>query len=107
MATRKQSEPLKSTVTPEPDAGQNGGGCTIPDAIEQFDTPAAPGGQDGTHPGSQGYEPPSTITIEVGSAGWYSGARPYEDLAAYNTRLDTVADTFGDLGWLLGTKPKA
>jgi hypothetical protein len=30
-----------------------------------------------------------------------------ETKAQYNTRLGAVADTFGDLGYLLGTKPKA
>ena len=51
--------------------------------------------------------PPSTITVAVGSCGYYSGARPAETKAEYNTRLGAVADTFGDLGHLLGTKPKA
>ena len=51
--------------------------------------------------------PPSTITVAVGSCGYYSGARPAETKAQYNTRLGAVADTFGDLGHLLGTKPKA
>ena len=50
--------------------------------------------------------PPSTITVAVGSCGYYSGARPAETKAEYNTRLGAVADTFGDLGHLLGTKPK-
>ena len=50
--------------------------------------------------------PPSTITVAVGSCGYYSGARPAETKAQYNTRLGAVADTFGDLGWILGTKPK-
>ena len=50
--------------------------------------------------------PPSTITVAVGSCGYYSGARPAETKAQYNTRLGAVADTFGDLGHLLGTKPK-
>ena len=50
--------------------------------------------------------PPSTITVAVGSCGYYSGARPAETLAQYNARLGAVADTFGDLGWILGTKPK-
>ena len=51
--------------------------------------------------------PPSTITVAVGSCGYYSGARPAETKAQYNARLCAVADTFGDLGWILGTKPKA
>ena len=51
--------------------------------------------------------PPSTITVAVGSCGYYSGARPAETKAEYDTRLGAVADTFGDLGHLLGTKPKA
>ena len=44
--------------------------------------------------------------MDVGSCGYYSGARPAETKAQYNARLGAVADTFGDLGWILGTKPK-
>jgi hypothetical protein len=44
--------------------------------------------------------------VPVGSPGFYTGARPAETLAQYDARLGTDANTFGDLGWILGTKPK-
>ena len=109
MATRKQSD-LIATVTPEPDDAQQGGAPAVDD---QADTPAdapaapapAPDPKAGTSP--SGFFPPSSIPVHVGTSGYYTGARPYEALADYNARLDTVANTFGDLGWLIGTKPRA
>jgi hypothetical protein len=50
---------------------------------------------------------PSSITIAVGEAGFYTGARPVETKAAYDARMGASANTFADLGWILGTKPKA
>ena len=50
---------------------------------------------------------PSSITIAVGEAGYYTGARPVETLAQYQARMGSAYGTFADLGWLLGTAPKA
>ena len=50
--------------------------------------------------------PPSTITVAVGSCGYYSGARPAETKAQYQTRLGADYQTLGDLGLILGTAPK-
>jgi hypothetical protein len=49
----------------------------------------------------------SSIPIAVGTAGFYTGARPVEALAQYKTRLGATYGTFGDLGTMLGTAPKA
>ena len=69
---------------------------------------AAPGGT-GTGGGAAPKASPlvSSIPITAGTPGFYTGARPTETLAQYNARLGAVADTIGDLGWVLGTKPKA
>jgi hypothetical protein len=42
----------------------------------------------------------------VGEAGFYTGARPVETKAAYDARMGASANTFADLGWILGTKPQ-
>ena len=97
MATRKNpSTKMTPNISTEPDT-QDGGGqnCPMP-AIETVEAFVAEV-QDA---------PPSSITVAVGTCGYYTGARPAETLAQYNTRLGAVADTFGDLGWILGTKPK-
>ena len=104
MATKKAAAAtgkVAATVSPEPEELQPAGGAadiapTIEAPLEAVDAFLA-----------EVYDaPPSTITVDVGSCGYYSGARPAETLAQYNTRLGAVADTFGDLGWILGTKPK-
>ena len=97
MATRKApSTKMTPNISTEPDT-QDGGGqnCPMP-AIETVEAFVAEV-QDA---------PPSSITVAVGTCGYYTGARPAETLAQYKTRLGAVADTFGDLGWILGTKPK-
>ena len=117
MATKKAAAAtgkVPATVSPEPDTQEDGGQT----AFLEIDI-AEPAGKEAPAPTVEApleavdaflaevYDaPPSTITVDVGSCGYYSGARPAETLAQYNTRLGAVADTFGDLGWLLGTKPK-
>jgi hypothetical protein len=101
MAPRKAAAAPKLAVSPDPDDTQPAGGAgdsapVIDAPIETVDVFVAEV-QDA---------PPSSITVAVGSAGYYTGARPAETMAQYNTRLGAVADTFGDLGWILGTKPK-
>ena len=92
---------VAATISPEPEELQPAGGAadpapTVEAPFEAVDAFLA-----------EVYDaPPSTITVDVGSCGYYSGARPAETKAQYNTRLGAVADTFGDLGHLLGTKPK-
>jgi hypothetical protein len=119
MATRKAAAAAKvaPTVSPDPDDTQPAGGAG--DSASVIDTPIetvdafvaevqdAPGGSGGGGGGAAVSPRASSIPIAVGSAGFYTGARPAETLAQYNTRLGAVADTFGDLGWILGTKPKA
>ena len=114
MATKKTAATkVAPTVSPEPDP-QDGGGqnCPMP-AIDIADPPAEDAPVTDTPVTTVDAfvaevqdAPPSSITIAVGTAGYYTGARPAETLAQYNTRLGAVADTFGDLGWILGTKPK-
>ena len=136
MATKKAAAAAKiaATVSPDPDT-QEGGGQTAPldidiaepageeapapvieapiETVDVFvaevqDAPGGSGGGGGGGGGGAAVSPrASSIPIAVGSAGFYTGARPAETLAQYNTRLGAVADTFGDLGWILGTKPKA
>jgi hypothetical protein len=119
MATKKTAAAkVAPTVSPDPDDTQPAGGAGDSDPV--IDTPIetvdafvaevqdAPGGSGGGGGGGAAVSPrASSIPIAVGSAGFYTGARPAETLAQYNTRLGAVADTFGDLGWILGTKPKA
>jgi len=107
------------TVSPDPDdtqlAGGAGGSAPVTDTpVETVDVfvaevQDAPGGAGGGGGGGGAAVSPraSSIPIAVGTAGFYTGARPAETKAQYNTRLGAVADTFGDLGWILGTKPKA
>ena len=104
MATKKADAAackVAATVSPEPEELQPAGGAadpapTVEAPLEAVDAFLA-----------EVYDaPPSTITVDVGSCGYYSGARPAETKAQYNARLGAVADTFGDLGRLLGTKPK-
>ena len=103
MATKKAAAAtgkVAATVSPEPEELQPAGGeasaPTVEAPLEAVDVFLA----------EVEDAPPSTITVAVGSCGYYTGARPAETLAQYNTRLGAVADTFGDLGWILGTKPK-
>ena len=120
MATRKAAAAAKvaPTVSPDPDDTQPAGGAV--DSAPVIDAPIetvdafvaevqdAPGGTGGGGGGGGAAVSPRaySIPIAVGTAGFYTGARPAETLAQYNTRLGAVADTFGDLGWILGTKPK-
>ena len=117
MATKKAAAATRkvaATVSPEPDTQEDGGQT----AFLEIDI-ADPAGEEAPAPTVEApleavdaflaevYDaPPSTITVDVGSCGYYSGARPAETKAQYNARLGAVADTFGDLGWILGTKPK-
>ena len=120
MATKKAATATAKaapTVSPDPDDTQPAGGAG--DSAPVIDTPIetvdafvaevqdAPGGGGGGGGGAAVSPRASSIPIAVGTAGFYTGARPAETLAQYNTRLGAVADTFGDLGYLLGTKPKA
>jgi hypothetical protein len=108
MTTKKTAATkVAPTVSPEPpddvmviipDVMEAGAGGTAP--------AAAPAPTAGTTPGG-GPQPASTITIAVGEAGFYTGARPVETLAAYDARMGASANTFADLGWILGTKPQA
>ena len=120
MATKKAATATAKaapTVSPDPDDTQPAGGAGDSDPV--IDTPIetvdafvaevqdAPGGTGGGGGGGAAVSPrASSIPIAVGTAGFYTGARPAETKAQYNTRLGAVADTFGDLGWILGTKPK-
>jgi hypothetical protein len=108
MATKKTAAtkvaPIVSPEPPDdvtviiPDVMEAGAGGTAP--------AAAPAPTAGTTPGG-GPQPASTITIAVGEAGYYTGARPVETLAQYQARMGSAYGTFADLGWLLGTAPKA
>ena len=101
MAPRKEAAAPKLAVSPEPEELQPA--C---DAADLAPTVEAPLEAVDVFVAEVEDAPPSTITVAVGSCGYYSGARPAETLAQYNARLGAVADTFGDLGHLLGTKPK-
>jgi hypothetical protein len=119
MATRKAAAAKAApTVSPDPDDTQPAGGAV--DSAPVIDAPIetvdafvaevqdAPGGSGGGGGGGAAVSPrTASIPIAVGTSGYYTGARPVETKAQYNTRLGAVADTFGDLGWILGTKPKA
>ena len=118
MATKKAAAATRkvaATVSPEPDT-QEDGGQTAPLEIDTTD----PAGEEAPAPTVDAPleavdvfvaevedAPPSTITVAVGSCGYYSGARPAETLAQYKTRLGTTYGTFGDLGSMLGTAPKS
>ena len=114
MATKKTAAAkVAATVSPDPDT-QEDGGQTAPLDIDI----AEPAGTDAPVTGTPVETvdvfvaevqdaPPSSITIAVGTAGYYTGARPAETLAQYKTRLGTTYGTFGDLGTMLGTAPKA
>jgi hypothetical protein len=122
MATKKAAAAtakVAATVSPDPDDTQSAGGAGDSDPV--IDTPIetvdafvaevqdAPGGTGGGGGGGGAAVSPraSSIPIAVGSAGFYTGARPAETLAQYKTRLGTTYGTFGDLGTMLGTAPKA
>ena len=102
MAPRKAAAAPKLAVSPEPEELQPSGG----DAADLAATVEAPLEAVDAFLAEVEDAPPSTITVAVGSCGYYTGARPAETKAEYNARLGAVADTFGDLGWILGTKPK-
>ena len=119
MATKKAATATAKaapTVSPDPDDTQLAGGAGDPapvivtpiETVDAFvaEVQDAPGGAGGGGGGAAVSPRASSIPIAVGTAGYYTGARPAETLAQYNTRLGAVADTFGDLGWILGTKPK-
>ena len=119
MAPRKAAAAPKLAVSPDPDGTQSAGGAgdsaPVIDApietVDAFvaevqDAPGGSGGGGGGGGGAAVSPRASSIPIAVGTAGFYTGARPAETKAQYNTRLGAVADTFGDLGWILGTKPK-
>ena len=102
MAPRKAAAAPKLAVSPEPEELQPAGGeeasaPTVEAPIEAVDVFVA----------EVEDAPPSTITVAVGSCGYYTGARPAETLAQYKTRLGTTYGTFGDLGSMLGTAPKS
>ena len=105
MATKKAPAATRkaaATVSPEPEELQPAGGAadlaaTVEAPLEAVDVFVA----------EVEDAPPSTITVAVGSCGYYSGARPAETLAQYKTRLGTTYGTFGDLGSMLGTAPKS
>ena len=105
MATKKAAAATRkaaATVSPEPEELQPEGGAadlapTVEAPLETVDVFVA----------EVEDAPPSTITVAVGSCGYYSGARPAETLAQYKTRLGTTYGTFGDLGSMLGTAPKS
>ena len=111
MATKKAAAAatkVAPTISPDPDT-QEDGGQTAPLDIDI----AEPAGTDAPVETVDVFvaevqdAPPSSITIAVGTAGYYTGARPAETLAQYKTRLGTTYGTFGDLGTMLGTAPKA
>lgn len=112
MAPKKTAAAkVAPTVSPDPDDTQPAGGAdvtvVIPDVMDAAPAaPAAAPAPAATTPGG-GPQPASTIAIAVGSAGYYTGARPAETLAEYDARLGAMANTFSDLGWILGTKPNA
>jgi hypothetical protein len=121
MATRKAAAAKAApTVSPDPDDTQPAGGAVdsapaIEAPIETVDVfvaevQDAPGGSGGGGGGGGGAAVSpraSSIPIAVGSAGFYTGARPAETKAQYQARLGATYGTFGDLGTMLGTAPKA
>ena len=109
MASKKTAAAkVAPTVSPDPDT-QEDGGQTAPLDIDI----AEPAGTDAPVETVDVFvaevqdAPPSSITVAVGTCGYYTGARPAETLAQYKTRLGTTYGTFGDLGTMLGTAPKA
>ena len=117
MASKKTAAAAKlaATISPDPDT-QEDGGQTAPLDIDI----AEPAGEEAPAPVTEAPvttvdafvaevqdAPPSSITVAVGTCGYYTGARPAETLAQYKTRLGTTYGTFGDLGTMLGTAPKA
>ena len=120
MATKKAATATAKaapTVSPDPDGTQPAGGAVdsapaIEAPIETVDAfvaevQDAPGGAGGGGGGAAVSPRASSIPIAVGTAGFYTGARPVETLAQYKTRLGATYGTFGDLGTMLGTAPKA
>ena len=106
MATKKAAAATRkvaATVSPEPEELQPAGGA----AADPAPTVEAPLEAVDVFVAEVEDAPPSTITVAVGSCGYYSGARPAETLAQYKTRLGTTYGTFGDLGSMLGTAPKS
>ena len=117
MTTKKTAAiKMAPTVSPEPDDTQPAGGVgvtvVIPDVMDA--DPAAPAAAapapaaaaPATMPGG-GPQPASSIAIAVGSAGYYTGARPAETKAEYQSRMGSAYGTFADVGTWLGTAPKA
>ena len=110
MAPKKTAAAAKlaATISPDPDT-QEDGGQTAPLDIDI----AEPAGTDAPVETVDAFvaevqdAPPSSITVAVGTCGYYTGARPAETLAQYKTRLGTTYGTFGDYGSWLGTAPKA
>jgi hypothetical protein len=122
MATKKAATATAKaapTVSPDPDDTQPAGGAgdsapVIDAPIETVDAfvaevQDAPGGGGGGGGGGGAAVSPRTasIPIAVGTAGFYTGARPVETLAQYQARLGAAYGTFGDYGSWLGTAPKA
>jgi hypothetical protein len=119
MATKKTAATkVAPTVSPDPDGTQPAGGAG--DSAPVIDTPIetvdafvaevqdAPGGTGGGGGGGAAVSPrASSIPIAVGTSGYYTGARPVETKAQYQARLGADYQTLGDLGWILGTAPKA
>ena len=102
------------TISPDPDTQDDGGQTAPLPAIDIADPPAEDAPVTDTPVETVDVfvaevqdAPPSSITIAVGTAGYFTGARPAETLAQYKTRLGTTYGTFGDLGTMLGTAPKA
>ena len=106
MATKKAAAATRkvaATVSPEPEELQPAGDA----AADLAPTVEAPLEAVDVFVAEVEDAPPSTITVAVGSCGYYTGARPAETLAQYKTRLGTTYGTFGDLGSMLGTAPKS
>jgi len=114
----KRTAATKVAPSISPDPGpQDGGGVAPADlpADDAEDAPPAPSPAPpapapmagGTTPDAAPIGDPHLIPVAPGSSGFYTGARPVESKAAYDARLGAHANTFGDLGWILGTKPKA
>jgi hypothetical protein len=120
MAPRKAAAAPKLAISPDPDDTQSAGGAgdsapvidTPIETVDAFvaevqDAPGGTGGGGGGGGGAAVSPRASSIPIAVGTAGFYTGARPVETLAQYKTRLGATYGTFGDLGTMLGTAPKA
>ena len=110
MATKKTAATkVAPTVSPDPETQDDGGQTAPLPAIDIADPPAedAPVETVDVFVAEVQDAPPSSITVAVGTCGYYTGARPAETLAQYKTRLGTTYGTFGDLGTMLGTAPKA